>query len=141
MTSNNSKVNLLEMMTPEEQKKMKTAYAKRMAGDGTYKKEKIPPMIYLLAEAGIYFGWQAIVDARRGYTEAKDDEGNLVKIPLTMEEFNGLVMAGKKFRYSDFINQARGTRAGVSSALCDTKSKSQRAFEGGIEGFRKVIEE
>jgi hypothetical protein len=134
------KTNLLDLMTPKEQEKMKAAFRKRMAGDGTYKKDKIPPLIYLLAEAGVYFGWQAIVDAKRGYTEAKDDEGNLVKIPLTMEEFNGLVMAGRKFRYSDYINQARGTRAGVSSSLCDSKSKAKQAFESGVESFRKVID-
>lgn len=134
------KTNLLDLMTPKEQEKMKAAFKKRMAGDGTYKKDKIPPLIYLLAEAGVYFGWQAIVDAKRGYTEAKDDEGKLVKIPLTMEEFNGLVMAGRKFRYSDYINQARGTRAGVSSSLCDSKSKAKQAFESGVEGFRKVID-
>lgn len=136
-----SKINLLEMMTTEEQEKMKAAFKKRMAGDGTYKKNKIPPLIYLLAEAGVYFGWQAIVDAKRGYTEAKDDEGNLVKIPLTMEEFNGLVMAGRKFRYSDYINQARGTRAGVVSSLSQTKTKAQQAFDAGTECFRKVINE
>ena len=134
------KTNLLDLMTPEEQAKMRTAFQKRMAGDGTYKKDKIPPLIYLLAEAGVYFGWQAIVDAKRGYTEARDEDGNLVKIPLTMEEFNGLVMAGRKFRYSDYINQARGTRAGVSSCLCDSKSKAKQAFESGVEGFRKVID-
>jgi hypothetical protein len=134
------KTNLLDLMTPKEQEKMKAAFRKRMAGDGTYKKDKIPPLIYLLAEAGVYFGWQAIVDAKRGYTEAKDDEGNLVKIPLTMEEFNGLVMAGRKFRYSDYINQARVTRAGVSSSLCDSKSKAKQAFESGVESFRKVID-
>lgn len=134
------KTNLLDLMTPEEQAKMRTAFQKRMAGDGTYKKDKIPPLIYLLAEAGVYFGWQAIVDAKRGYTEARDEDGKLVKIPLTMEEFNGLVMAGRKFRYSDYINQARGTRAGVSSSLCDSKSKSKQAFEAGVESFRKVID-
>ena len=137
MTSNN-KVNLLEMMTPEEQEKMKDAYKKRMRGDGTYKKEKIPPQIYLLAEAGVYFGWQAIVDARRGYTEAKDDNGNLVKIPLTMEEFNGLVMAGKKFRYSDYINQARGTQTAVGSVL---SKNSKTTFKKGIEPFVKEVED
>ena len=140
MTTTN-KVNLLDIMTPDEREKMKSAFRKRMAGDGTYKKEKIPPRIYLLAEAGVYFGWQAIVDARRGYTEATDDKGNIVKIPLTMEEFNGLVMAAKKQRFSDYMNQAVGTRAGVASALCDTKSKAKQAFEHGTEGFRKVIEE
>lgn len=137
MTSNN-KVNLLEMMTPEEQEKMKDAYKKRMRGDGTYKKEKIPPLIYLLAEAGVYFGWQAIVDARRGYTEATDDDGNLVKIPLTMEEFNGLVMAGKKFRYSDYINQARGMQTAVGSVL---SKNSKTTFKKGIEPFVKEVED
>ena len=137
MTSTN-KVNLLEQMSPEERDKMKDAFKKRMAGDGTYKREKIPPQIYLLAEAGVYFGWQAIVDARRGYTEATDDNGNIVKIPLTMEEFNGLVMAGKKFRYSDYINQARGTQTAVGSVL---SKNAKTSFEKGIRPFMKQIEE
>lgn len=113
MTSKD-KVNLFEMMTPEEQEKMNRAFKQRMAGNGTYKKEKIPPIVFLLAEAGIYFGWQAIVDARRGYTEAKDGNGNDVRIPLSMEELNGFVMAAKKFKYSDYINQARGTQTAVA---------------------------
>lgn len=138
MTSTNKKVNLFEMMTPEEQEKMNQAFEKRMRGDGSYKKEKIPPQIYLLAEAGVYFGWQAIVDARRGYTEAKDDNGNLVKIPLSMEEFNGLVMAGKKFRYSDYINQARGTQTAVGSVL---SKNSKQTFKRGVESLLKDIEE
>lgn len=132
------KINLFEMMTPEEQEKMNQAFEKRMRGDGTYKKEKIPPQIYLLAEAGVYFGWQAIVDARRGYTEARDDDGNLVKIPLTMEEFNGLVMAGKKFRYSDYINQARGTQTAVSSVL---SKNSKQTFRDGMRPFMKELED
>ena len=134
------KTNLLETMTPEEQEKMKDAYKKRMSGDGSYKRDKIPPLIYLLAEAGVYFGWQAIVDAKRGYTEATDEDGKIVKIPLSMEEFNGLVMAGRKFRYSDYINQARGTRAGVVSSLCQSKTKAQQAFDAGTESFRKVVD-
>lgn len=136
MTQN--KVNLLDQMTSEERDKMKEAFRKRMAGDGTYKREKIPPQVYLLAEAGVYFGWQAIVDARRGYTEATDDNGNPIKIPLTMEEFNGLVMAGKKFRYSDYINQARGTQTAVGSVL---SKNSKVSFEKGIRPFMKQIEE
>lgn len=133
-----NKVNLFDMMTPEEQEKMRSAFKKRMAGDGTYKKDKIPPMIYLLAEAGVYFGWQAIVDARRGYTEAKDKDGNEVQIPLAMEEFNGLVMAAKKFKYSDYINQARGTQTAVGSVLSkNTKS----TFEKGMRPFIKEVED
>lgn len=135
-----SKTNLLDLMTPEERAKMKSAFEKRMAGDGSYKKDKIPPMIYLLAKAGVYFGWQAVVDAKRGYTEATDDDGTLVKVPLSMEEFNGLVMAAEKLKYSDYINQARGTSAGVSASLCDSKSKAQKAFELGTAVFRKEIE-
>ena len=140
MTSNNNpvqKVNLFDMMTPEEKEKMDKAFKKRMQGDGTYKKEKIPPQIYLLAEAGVYFGWQAIVDARRGYTEAIDADGNPVRIPLTMEEFNGLVMAAKKFKYSDYINQARGTQTAVGSVL---SKNSRSTFEKGMRPFIKEVE-
>lgn len=136
MTSKD-KVNLFEMMTPEEQEKMNRAFKQRMAGNGSYKKEKIPPVVFLLAEAGIYFGWQAIVDARRGYTEAKDGNGNDVRIPLSMEELNGFVMAAKKFRYSDYINQARGTQTAVGSVL---SKNAKSAFEKGMKPFIKEIE-
>lgn len=131
------KTNLLEMMTPEEQAKMKDAFKKRMSGDGNYKRETIPPMIYMLAEAGYYFGWQAIVDAKRGYTEATDDDGNEIKIPLTMDEFNGLVMAGRKIRYSDYVNQARGTQFSVGSLMQKSKSKAQQVWNDGVDALRK----
>ncbi len=137
MTSKN-KVNLFEMMTPEEQEKMNRAFKQRMAGDGSYKKEKVSPIMYLLAEAGIYFGWQAIVDARRGYTEAKDEDGNDVRIPLSMEELNGLVMAAKKFKYSDYINQARGTQTAVGSVL---SKNAKSTFEKGMKPFIKEVED
>lgn len=136
MTSKD-KVNLFEMMTPKEQEKMNRAFKQRMAGNGSYKKEKIPPIVFLLAEAGIYFGWQAIVDARRGYTEAKDANGNDVRIPLSMEELNGFVMAAKKFKYSDYINQARGAQTAVGSVL---SKNAKSAFEKGMKPFMKEIE-
>lgn len=140
MTSNNKptqKVNLFDMMTPEEKEKMNRAFKQRMAGDGTYKKEKIPPQIYLLAEAGVYFGWQAIVDARRGYTEAKDENGEDRQIPLSIEELNWLVTAAKKFKYSDYINQARGTQTAVGSVL---SKNPKSAFKRGLEPFIKEVE-
>lgn len=139
------KRNLLEMMTPEDQEKMKRAFEQRMRGDGTYKKEKIPSHIYLLAEAGIYFGWDAIRDALRGYIEAEeiDEEGKTKKIhiPLDMDMFNALVMAGKKYHFSDLINKARSVHAGVSASIATKSSQAKEAFEKGTRDFRQIVED
>lgn len=124
------KKNLLDMMKPEEVRMMKDAYEKRMRGDSRYKSAPVSPVVYMLAELGFYFGWQAIVDAKRGFTE-----GN---IPLTLDEISELTRAGRKIAYSQIVNNARGTQVATGSIL---SKNSKEAFRKGMEPFMKEIKE
>lgn len=131
-------INLLDLMTPEDREQAQTAYERRMAGDGAYKKTKVSPAAFLLAEAGMLFGWPAIEAMKRGYVESFDEkDGKRRKIPLTLEELSALVDAGRKIKYSDFINQARGTQVATGSVL---SKHPDSTFKRGMKPFQKVVE-
>lgn len=130
--------NLLDLMTPEDRKQAEDAYEKRMSGDGAYRRAKVSPIAYLLAELGTLFGWQAIEAAKRGYIEIFDEkDGKRRKLPLTMEELSALADAGRKIKYSDFINQARGTQVATGSVL---SKHPDATFRKGMKPFQKVVE-
>lgn len=123
-------VNLLDIMTPEDRKIAEKSYADRMSGSQQYKRDSVSPIAFMLAELGCYYGWQAIVDAKRGFTE-----GN---IPLTMEEINELTRAARKIKYSDIVNNARGTQIATGSVMSKNPNQS---FNKGMRPFIKEIEE
>lgn len=124
------KKTLLDYMTPEERELMKQAYNDRMNGGSDYHRGPVSPVVYMLAELGYYYGWQAIVDAKRGYTEGG--------IPLTMDEISELTRAGRKISYSQIVNNARGSQVAVGSVM---SKNSKSAFERGMKPFIKEIKE
>ena len=125
--------NLLDLMTKEDRKAALDSYNKRMSGNNAYRKAKVSPIAYLLAEAGTYFGWEAIVAAKRGYIEYFDEHsGKKKKMLFTLEELSTLVDAARKIRYSEIVNQARGTQIATGSVL----SKSpESTFRKGMKPF------
>lgn len=120
--------NLLDIMSEEDRKIAIDSFADRMSGGQQYKRDSVSPVAFMLAELGCYYGWQAIVDAKRGFTE-----GN---IPLTMEEVNELTRAARKIKYSDIVNNARGTQIATGSIM--SKNPNQ-AFNKGMKPFMKEI--
>lgn len=130
---NNKPVNLLDLMTPEDRAAAKRNYQRRMAGETPNHRQKAAPSVKLVAEAGIMFGWQAVVDIKRGCTEGG--------IPLTLEEVAALVDAGRKVQYSQEINAARGHQIAINAAMAKTSTKSRRAFEDGFKRELKEIRE
>ncbi len=53
-----NRANLLDLMSPEDKAQALASYEKRMSGNTEYRKNlKIPPLVYLMAELGYYFGW------------------------------------------------------------------------------------
>lgn len=118
-------VSLLDLMTPEDKAAAKRNYKRRMSGETPDHRQKSAPSVKLVAEAGIMFGWQAVVDIKRGYTDGG--------VPLTLEEVAALVDAGRKVEYSREINAARGHQIAITSAFQKTGAKSKQAFEKGFE--------
>jgi hypothetical protein len=124
------KKSLFDYMKPEEVQRMKKAYAERMSGNSNYKTAPVSPIVYMLAELGYYFGWQAIVDAKRGYTDGD--------IPLTMDEVSELTRAGRKIAYSQIINNARGTQVATGSVI---SKNPKEVFKKGMKQFLDEVKE
>lgn len=130
--------NLLDLMTPDDKQKALDAFKQRMRGDNSYRKTKVSPAAFLLAEVGMFFGWGAIEAAKRGYVTAHRDDGSLMKIPLTMEELSALADAGRKISYSNLLNQSRGTQIATGSVL---SKHPKQAFEKGMGPIMRKIRE
>lgn len=120
--------NLLDLMPKEEREKALARAEKRMSK----RTGKVAPEMYLIAEAGYYFGWQAIVDIKRGYIEYKDKDGNNKQAILTLEEVSALVDAASKVWYTKVIDQSHGSFAATISANAKTPSE---AFNQSMKPF------
>lgn len=133
--------NLLDLMTPEDRQIAQRNYKKRLSGTlKSAENLKIPPEVFLVAELGFYYGWQAIETVKRGYVESfrtyrKDRKivTHRTKIPFSMDEAYVLVEAAKKIASGRIVDDARGTQVGVASALA---KNPQRVFDDGIKVYK-----
>lgn len=105
--------NLLDMMRPEDKERMIRRFKARTASNPT-KSNKISNEMYLLAEFGLMFGWEAIRDARNDV--------------ITFEEMFALIEAGKKVQARELLEHGTTTTASVMSAF--SKSNGGRVQRG-----------
>lgn len=133
---------ILDLMTPDERDRALKKAEKRLS-KGESKSVAISPELYIIGEIGFYYGWDAVLAIRRGYTVgyARDERGNfirkdgkLVEEPeiFTLEEATTLVEAARKVGYSKLIEQAHSQM--VASASKFAKNSGQ-AFENGMRPF------
>lgn len=134
---------LLELMPKAEREKAIENGRKRIERQRAKKGRDVSPEIFLVAKAGIYWGWDAMMAIRRGYTleHVVDNRGELVldssgrpklmKSTLTLEEVQLLLDGADKVRYSQLVEE---THAGVISQSFKSSSKS---FDGALEPFKE----
>lgn len=112
---------LLDLMTPEERDRAiergKNRIAKRKARKGL----DVSPEIYEIAEFGYYFGWEALMAVRRGYTIAP---AGGEKEFLSMEEVQVLLEGARKVWYTKLIETAGTNMASTSAAFSKSPSQS-----------------
>lgn len=120
---------LFSLLSPEDQAKTKAWAQKRM--EAKYKRD-IPPNLYLAAQLGFYYGWQAVVDFRRGYHEGIDEKGNRVKIPFQFEEASAFVEAAEKVNYRQMLDQSRSTAAAQVSSNDPDYARQNAEYVNGI---------
>lgn len=100
----------------------------------------ISPEIYLVAEMGYYFGWEAVLAVRRGYTvgykwrDVKDEKPMLVKEPFTLEEAQVLLEGARKVWYSKLAEQTH------SGMISNSFNSSSRSFDSAIKPFTEKAE-
>lgn len=87
----------LEKLSKEDQDKVKlwVDRAKSPAHE-----TDIPPELYIIAEHGFYFGFEAVKTALAGFYEAITEDGKKVIRPYTLEMVVGLNQAVRKVRYN-----------------------------------------
>lgn len=105
------------LMTPEERKKMLARYRRRVERSDA-ERGKISPEIYMVAQFGLYFGWEAVKSARNN--------------EITGEEMFALIEGAKKARTADLIEQTEALRVAVASIF--SKSPSN-AFKKGMRPY------
>lgn len=90
-------INLLDLMTEQDK-----ATIKRWTNEKLHPKypQDIPIPYYTLAELGHYFGWQAVVDLKRGYHTGINQKGEPERVRFTFEEANAMIKAAQKFNYN-----------------------------------------
>lgn len=113
--------NLLDLMRPEDRKKMRARYRERTADKNI--NNKISSEMYMLAEFGLMFGWQSILDV-------KNDT-------ITGEEMFALLEAGRKVLANRQIEHGVSTSVAIGSQF---SKHPQQEFDKGMRGFKERAE-
>lgn len=112
---------LLDLMPKEAAEKAIQRAEKRNARKRAKKGLDVSPEIFEVAEFGYYFGWDAVLAVRRGYTvEPVTKE----KEPLTMAEVQVFLEGARKVWRTKLIEEAGANMASTSSAHSQTPSQS-----------------
>lgn len=95
---------LTEILSPKDQAKVK-----QWAIDAKNPKyeQDIPPELYVAAQLGLYYGWQAVEAYRRGYYTGIDDHGTPVRYAFEFADAIALVRAAEKARYRQIVDESK----------------------------------
>ena len=121
----------LDLLTPEEREKAVERGRKRMNRQKSKRGLDVSPEIYLVSEFGYYFGWDAILAIRRGYTIVP---GTNEKEVFTLDEAQLILEGARKVWYAKLIEQAH---AGIISNSFNSSSKS---FDSATQPFSEKAE-
>lgn len=116
--------NLLELMRPDDRKKMIERYKARIAP--SEKKNKISNEMFLLADFGIMFGWRAVMAVRNN--------------EITWEEMYALLEAGHKVQSTHELDDAIMTSTAIGASFAK-KGEGQRIFNQGMKKHLRRVEE
>lgn len=113
--------NLLDLMRPDDREKMVRRFEERTRPNGA--RNKISNEMFLLADFGLMYGWQAILAVR-------NDE-------ITWEEMFALLEAGHKVQSTHMLDDGVMTTTAIGSAFSKNKGEAQKVFN---EGMRRHLE-
>lgn len=117
---------LLDLMPKEEAAKAIERGQRRMENSKSKKGLAISPEVFLVSEFGYYFGWEAVLAIRRGYTVVPITGEKEV---LTLDEAQVLLEGARKVWSSKLAEQAH---AGVIS---NSFKSSSTSFDSAIKPF------
>lgn len=113
--------NLLDLMTEEERKRVKARAHKRRER-GVVDVE-ISPEIYMVAEFGYYYGWQAVQAVRNN--------------EISLTEMYALNEAARKVWYNKLVENSRASMVATASAMAGKKQDAVKSFDSGMKPFKE----
>lgn len=122
---------LFLLLSPEDKGKMEQWSAKQK--ENKYKQD-IPQRLYIAAQLGYYYGWPAVVDFRRGYHEAIDNEGNRTQLAFTLDEAIAFIKAAEKVHYRQMVDQSRTIAATQVSSNDQTYADRNADYVNEVVG-------
>lgn len=122
---------LLDLMSPEDRQKAIAKAEKRLERRKTQSLD-VSPEMFIVAELGYYFGWEAVVAIKRGFITTYDEKMNLKKSTFTLEEALALIEGAKKVWYSKVIDTAHGNFIAHRSTMVKEQGKE---FNKGMKPF------
>lgn len=114
--------NLLDLMTAEDRQKMVDRFNDRMAHRDDID-NKISNEMFILAEFGYYYGWQAVQAVRNN--------------DISMTEMYALLEGARKVWYLKLCEQGKMT---TTSVACSLSKHPKSDFERGMKPFIKRSE-
>lgn len=106
--------NLLDMMRKEDREAMENRFKARIKNNGT--RNKVSNEMYLLAEFGLMYGWEAVQSVRRN--------------EITFEEMFALLEAGRKVQKKSLKDEGRVSTTAIATAFSKTPAST---FEKGTK--------
>lgn len=135
--------NLLDMMSEEDRQTVKGWAEKRQ--NPKYKQD-IPTPLFIAAQLGYYYGWEAVNDYRRGYSIGyeyeKDKDGNPIgelkptRYNFGLEEALGLIEAARKLHYN--LKLTEGKVFAANTASCMDPKNANRTIKEVAEFAERV---
>ena len=126
--------NLLDLMPEEDAKKAIERGRNRLERRRARKGMDISPEMFELAEFGYYFGWDALMAVRRGFTiEPVTGKHEL----LSMEEIQVILEAVRKVWYTKLIESAGVNMTSTGAAFSKTPSQT---LENGLQPIKERAE-
>lgn len=127
--------NLLDLMTDEDKAAVQDMVAERTISK--YKRD-IPMPLFIAAQLGYYYGWDAVMDYRRGYSigyepilnKAGNPTGELrmVRYAFQLDEAVGLIEAARKVHYRLSLDDGKINAANNASCR-DPKNANKTITE------------
>lgn len=108
--------NLLDLMSKDDRELMLSRFRERTANKGY--DNRISSEIYLVAEFGYYFGWEAVNAVRHN--------------EVTIEEMYSLLEGARKVWYQKLVEQGKITTTAVATPF---SKHPQQTFKQGMKPF------
>lgn len=129
---------LLDLLPVDEARKAIERGKRRLEANKSKQGIDIYPELFIVGKAGEYWGWEAILDIRRGYVinPDLDEDGNIfyTKSILTLDEVMVLLEASNKVRRSQDINNIH------SAMVAGSFKTTSKSFDQAIKPFTQGAE-